>query len=211
MTEKNTFEQFFDLHAPIYDENVFTKNTMREVDFLLEELKLPSGAAILDVGCGTGRHSIELAKRGYALTGVDFSEGMLAVAARSASAAGVRVEWEGTLPGHFEHQSRHGIDSRVSGRRQHDATAREGRVKGRIHTPHLLFHGPGMDFLVRQEGRKEFEIESVPENDIGLCKTPPGQGRQVLQAAGADAHHREPSGRPGHGVSPFSGVFRRYP
>lgn len=64
MTEKTTWEAFFDAHASIYDENVFTKNTVNEVDFLLAELGLPTGGSVLDIGCGTGRHSIELAKRG---------------------------------------------------------------------------------------------------------------------------------------------------
>jgi SAM-dependent methyltransferase len=93
MTEKSVWEEFFDAHAPIYDENVFTKNTIQEVDFLLEELSLEPGDAILDVGCGTGRHSIELAKRGYAVTGLDLSSGMLAMAASAAKAANVHVDW----------------------------------------------------------------------------------------------------------------------
>lgn len=93
MTEKNTWEAFFDAHAPIYEENVFTKNTIPEVDFLLEELSLPPGGSILDVGCGTGRHSIELAKRGYAVTGLDLSLEMLARAADAARGAGVSVDW----------------------------------------------------------------------------------------------------------------------
>ncbi len=88
-----TWEMFFDEHAPIYEENGFTKNTVQEVGFLLEELSLPPGGAILDVGCGTGRHSIELAKRGYAVIGLDLSSGMLAKAAEAAEAAGVSVEW----------------------------------------------------------------------------------------------------------------------
>lgn len=90
---KSTWEEFFDAHAPIYDENVFTNNTVREVDFLIEELGISPGASILDVGCGTGRHSVELAKRGYAVTGLDLSSEMLAKAAEAANVAGVQVEW----------------------------------------------------------------------------------------------------------------------
>jgi SAM-dependent methyltransferase len=93
MTKKSTWEKFFEGHAPIYEDNGFTKNTLPEVDFLLEELLLQPGASILDVGCGTGRHSIELAKRGYAITGLDLTPAMLARARAAAKAAGVDVEW----------------------------------------------------------------------------------------------------------------------
>jgi len=48
---------------------------------------------ILDIGCGTGRHSIELAKRGYNLTGIDLSEAMLAQAKLKAAEAGVDVKF----------------------------------------------------------------------------------------------------------------------
>ncbi len=41
MTDKSSWETFLDAHVPIYEENVFTKNTLREADFLLEELLLP--------------------------------------------------------------------------------------------------------------------------------------------------------------------------
>ncbi len=92
-SQKTTWQQFFDAHAAIYDDNVFTRNTMAEVDFLVSELSLRPGQAVLDVGCGTGRHAVELARRGYAVTGVDLSEGMLAEAARAAESAGVDVEW----------------------------------------------------------------------------------------------------------------------
>jgi len=93
MAEKSTWEAFFDAHAQVYEDNVFTKNTLTEVDFLVEELSLQRGCSILDVGCGTGRHSIELAKRGYAVTGLDVSSEMLARAADAAKAAGVEVDW----------------------------------------------------------------------------------------------------------------------
>jgi len=93
MTRKNEWETFFDAHAPVYMENPFTKNTKKEVDFLLEELKLPQGSCILDVGCGTGRHAVELGKKGYRLTGVDISSAMLAEAEKTALKAKVKIEW----------------------------------------------------------------------------------------------------------------------
>jgi malonyl-CoA O-methyltransferase len=35
------------------------------------------GLSVLDVGCGTGRHAVRLARQGARITGVDFSAGML--------------------------------------------------------------------------------------------------------------------------------------
>ena len=93
MSKDNSWQEFFDKHASIYDDNVFTTNTVQEIDFVLEELNLPDGASILDVGCGTGRHAIELAKRGYAVTGVDLSTEMLVRANAKAKTAGVNVKW----------------------------------------------------------------------------------------------------------------------
>lgn len=93
MTRRNVWEEFFDGQAPVYMDYCFTKNTLIEVDFLLDELKLPSGSSILDVGCGTGRHAVELARRGYQVTGVDISFGMLAEAEKAARQAGIRIEW----------------------------------------------------------------------------------------------------------------------
>jgi hypothetical protein len=51
MTEKSTWEEFFDAHAPIYMENVWTKSTVAEVDFLIEELSLPPGARTTRLFC----------------------------------------------------------------------------------------------------------------------------------------------------------------
>jgi SAM-dependent methyltransferase len=93
MTNGNEWETFFNGHAPVYMDNSFTKNSVEEVNFVLEELKLPPSSHILDVGCGSGRHAVELARRGYQVTGVDISYGMLAEAKRAAREARVEVEW----------------------------------------------------------------------------------------------------------------------
>jgi SAM-dependent methyltransferase len=93
MEEKKIWEKFFDAHAPIYNDNIFTKNTLKEVDFLEDVLSLKPKDKILDIGCGTGRHSTELAKRGYNLTGIDISAGMLEIAQQSALEAGVNIRF----------------------------------------------------------------------------------------------------------------------
>ncbi len=93
MTTSNEWERFFDAHAPRYVQNVFTRDTIAEVDFLVGELGLTAGSTVLDVGCGTGRHSIELAKRGFIMTGVDLSSGMLEQARAAALEESVDIEW----------------------------------------------------------------------------------------------------------------------
>ncbi|MFZ4506535.1 MAG: class I SAM-dependent methyltransferase [Fimbriimonas sp.] len=91
--KKGVWASFFDAHASNYDENGFTKNTEKEVDFFLGLYGLKPGAKILDVGCGTGRHSVELARRGFKVTGLDISAGMLFEAQRKAERFGVEVTW----------------------------------------------------------------------------------------------------------------------
>ena len=88
---RTEWADFFNDHAPIYDDNCFTKNTLNEVDFLIRELEMPPGASVLDIGCGTGRHSVELARRGFKVTGIDISSGMLEQARKRAEAAQVNV------------------------------------------------------------------------------------------------------------------------
>lgn len=70
---------FFRHEAPTYLENSFTRNTVAEVDFIVAEFGLKRGQSVLDVGCGTGRHSLELARRGYRCTGIDQSAEMLEI------------------------------------------------------------------------------------------------------------------------------------
>lgn len=102
MERKRAWKEFFDSHAPFYEQNEFTKNTRFEVDFLLGLFDLPPNSSIVDIGCGTGRHAIELAKRGYSVTGVDLSPGMLAEARANSMAAGVAVRWIEADAGQFE-------------------------------------------------------------------------------------------------------------
>jgi cyclopropane fatty-acyl-phospholipid synthase-like methyltransferase len=90
---RSEWVEFFNGHAPEYETNCFTKNTQAEVDFLFEELDLAPGMTLLDLGCGTGRHTVELARRGLQVTGIDVSPGMLAEARQNAEKAGVKPKF----------------------------------------------------------------------------------------------------------------------
>ncbi|HYM39005.1 MAG TPA: methyltransferase domain-containing protein [Thermoplasmata archaeon] len=65
--------------------------TGEEVDGIEKILHLGKGSRILDLACGAGRHSIELAKRGYAVTGFDYSEDLLHRARADAKRAKARA------------------------------------------------------------------------------------------------------------------------
>lgn len=91
-TQRTDWQKFHDLEAPEYDQLCFTQNTAAEVEFIIDTMNLSPGASILDVGCGTGRHAIELARKGFSVTGIDLSAGMLEQARKKAEAAEVAVE-----------------------------------------------------------------------------------------------------------------------
>ena len=85
------WQEFFKYEADQYDNEPFTQATKEEVEFLIDQFQLPHGASILDMGCGTGRHSVALAQHGFAVTGVDLSEHMLEKARSRAVAANTHV------------------------------------------------------------------------------------------------------------------------
>lgn len=58
-------------------------NTRTEVDFIVSALALPSGADLLDLPCGNGRHAAALGRRGFRVTAVDASAECIALARRA--------------------------------------------------------------------------------------------------------------------------------
>jgi SAM-dependent methyltransferase len=68
--------------------------TEQEVAFIVDVLRLPAGSAILDLYCGYGRHAIELAKRGFLVTGVDANEAFLAIAGQKAAEEKANVAFQ---------------------------------------------------------------------------------------------------------------------
>lgn len=77
---------FTDLANTFWRGAVQPSQTSAEIDFVVG---FSSGPRVLDVPCGSGRHSIELARRGYQVTGLDIS----AEAITHARASSADVDW----------------------------------------------------------------------------------------------------------------------
>lgn len=75
----NTTE-YFEAFSSIYS----SSRTKQEVDFILQTLNIDVKDKILDIPCGYGRHSIDLAQRGFNVTGVDFSKSLIKIALNKA-------------------------------------------------------------------------------------------------------------------------------
>ena len=84
---------FDDDYLKLYAPRLTEERTRLEVEFMVGALELKPGARLCDLACGTGRHAIEMARRGYAVTGFDFNAKYLELAAAAAKAAGVEVAW----------------------------------------------------------------------------------------------------------------------
>lgn len=99
LVNNQNFQRNFEMNKnswqkEMYDD-VFAKMTigsdlrkqkaLHEAAFLMDVLKLDDGAKILDVPCGTGRHSVEFAKRGYQVTAIDISSACLKIAKRQSA------------------------------------------------------------------------------------------------------------------------------
>jgi len=93
-SKKQWWETLFDeKYLKTYIDTVTPKLTKQQIPFLLKRLQLKKGAEILDLACGYGRHAIELAKRGYKVTGLDFSKHFIDIAKKDAKEKGVKVNF----------------------------------------------------------------------------------------------------------------------
>jgi len=71
----NWYEDFFEgINCEMWERAATKDMTLPEVNFLLEIFGLPAVGHILDLPCGNGRHSVELAKQGFQMTAFDISE-----------------------------------------------------------------------------------------------------------------------------------------
>ena len=90
---KQWYERLFENYGEKYDRESFTQGTVGECDFIEKEIGFDTSRSIIDIGCGTGRHAIELAGRGYTVTGIDLSESVLERARKKAAEQDLRVDF----------------------------------------------------------------------------------------------------------------------
>jgi SAM-dependent methyltransferase len=93
MGKKQWYEVLFENYGQKYDKEIFAQGTLGECDFIENELRFDRSLKILDIGCGTGRHSIELSKRGYKITGIDLSDSLLSKAREKAHINDLKIDF----------------------------------------------------------------------------------------------------------------------
>ena len=79
-------EEFWTAYAPIMFDEARWAEVPAVVDGIERLIRPLPGSAVLDACCGPGRHSLELASRGYRVTGIDITEAYLEAARESAAA-----------------------------------------------------------------------------------------------------------------------------
>jgi len=92
--ESSWYENFFQgVALDVWRKAMSPVQTHAKVNFLEKTLEPPPGARLLDVPCGNGRHSLELAARGYRTTGVDIAEEFIREAQGRAALSGLHAEF----------------------------------------------------------------------------------------------------------------------
>lgn len=90
---KPWYEELFENYGMKYDNESFVQGTRGECDFIEKEIAHNKKTKILDSGCGTGKHAIELTQRGYMVAGIDLSEALLQRARAKAAAQNLQIDF----------------------------------------------------------------------------------------------------------------------
>jgi len=71
----------------------WTERTESEIKRALTMLRPQGGERILDLACGTGRHSLELVRQGFSVVGVEIGEELVEIARKDAAEQGLEAEF----------------------------------------------------------------------------------------------------------------------
>jgi len=88
------FENFFHgIALDLWRAAITSEQTRAEADFLQKHLAADPNSRVLDVPCGNGRLSIELARRGHHLTGIDIASEFIEEAKTESAMLSLQIEW----------------------------------------------------------------------------------------------------------------------
>lgn len=93
MTADWTHEYFDDVYRRLFLDTVDPARTRRQVQQVLRLCPVLPGSSVLDVGCGTGRHSIEFARLGFRVTGVDMNADYIAICRERTAQMGLKADF----------------------------------------------------------------------------------------------------------------------
>lgn len=86
-------ESFWKTFGPVMFTTERIEGASEEIDKIIELVGIEKGARILDLCCGIGRHSLEFARRGCSIVGVDLTEEYLVKAREQADGEGLDIEF----------------------------------------------------------------------------------------------------------------------
>lgn len=184
----------FQQYASLYDLVNGGKNYAAEVEFVLQQLGLPPGGLVADLGCGTGGHALLLAERGLRVLGIDRSADMIsrAEARRSSLDADARERVHFQVGSLQRFETPASLDAAVSlfhvvsyQIENGDLAQAFGTIRSRLKTgAHFLFdywHGPGVltDPPIRRE--RQLENEELRVRRIAEPETLTRRNRVIVR------------------------------
>ena len=177
------FEGMADHMGATYLRYSFTKGTVQEVDYLIDELGLMPGMRILDVGCGPGRHAYEFARRGFIVHGIDISQTFIDLATKDAP-AGATFERMDARRLMFDHefdavvclcQGAFGLMT-ANG---HDIDVLEGISRAVKPEGAVALSAFSAYFAVKYHEAAEFDADAGVSHEVTEVKNSSGQGIEV--------------------------------
>jgi SAM-dependent methyltransferase len=169
-------------YASIYDELYAEKDYAAEAQFALDQIRTIAPQTpmhILDLGCGTGLHAMQLAKAGISVTGVDRSADMVAVAEKRKELSS--EELQGRL--HFK----------IGDIRTIDLNCRFDAVLSLFHVISYVIDDDDLERTF-QTVRRHLNVGGTFLFDFwygpAILRVPPQQGVKIVQAAGTVIHRK---------------------